>query len=186
MRKYVGERAKKLRQAQGLSVQQVCKLTGIAPARLQAFEEGAAVPPIGVVVKLARVLGSKVEGLFHGGGTVSETLTICRAGESLAGAQGDTEQGYAYGSLTRPGTAGHLMEPFLLSFDPTVAEGVPITHDGQEFVFVVEGVIELFYDGKTYRLERGDSVYLDASLPHRFHGLGEGFSRMVAVVSTHS
>jgi transcriptional regulator with XRE-family HTH domain len=184
MRRYVGERVKKLREAQGLTLLQVCKLTGLDPDRLRAYEEGEAVPPIGVVIKLSRVLGSKLEGLLHGGGTVSETLTICRAGESLAGEQGDTEQGYSYGSLTRPGTAGHLMEPFFLSFDPRVPEGAPISHDGQEFVYVVEGAIELLYDGRAYRLEKGDSAYLDASLPHRFHGLGEGLSRMIAVVSS--
>jgi transcriptional regulator with XRE-family HTH domain len=184
MRKYVGERIKKLREAQDMTLAQVCKLTGIEADRLRAFEDGTAVPSIGAVIQLSRVLGSKMEGLLHGGGTVSESLTICRSGESLAGEQGDTEQGYAYSSLTRPGTAGHLMEPFLLSFDPTVAQGVPITHDGQEFVYVVEGAIELFYDGHSYRLEKGDSAYLSSSLPHTFHGLGNHVSRMLAVVSS--
>jgi transcriptional regulator with XRE-family HTH domain len=184
MRKYVGERIRKLREAQDMSLEQVCKLTGIDAARLHAYEDGTAVPSIGVVIQLSRVLGSKMEGLLHGGGTASEALTICRAGESLGGEQGDTEQSYAYSSLTRPGTAGHLMEPFLLSFDPAVPPGVPITHDGQEFVYVVEGAIELFYDGHIYRLEKGDSAYLSSSLPHTFHGLGESLARMLAVVSS--
>jgi transcriptional regulator with XRE-family HTH domain len=184
MRKYVGERIRKLREAQDMSLEQVCKLTGIDAARLSAYENGTAVPPIGVVIQLSRVLGSKMEGLLHGGGTVSESLTICRSGESLGGEQGGTEQSYAYQSLTRPGTAGHLMEPFLLSFDPAVPPGVPITHDGQEFVYVVEGAIELFYDGRNYRLEKGDSAYLSSSLPHTFHGLGDSVARMLAVVSS--
>ncbi len=184
MRKYVGERIKKLREAQDMTLAQVCKLTGIEAERLRAYEEGSAVPSIGVVIQLSRVLGSKMEGLLHGGGTVSESLTICRSGESLAGEQGDTEQSYAYSSLTRPGTAGHLMEPFLLSFDPEVAQGAPITHDGQEFVYVVEGAIELFYDGRSYQLEKGDSAYLDSSRPHTFHGLGDSVARMLAVVTS--
>jgi len=184
MRKYVGERIRKLREAQELSLDQVGTLTGIDPARLAAYEDGTAVPSIGAVIQLSRVLGSKMEGLLHGGGVVSESLTLCRAGESLGGSQGDTEQSYAYQSLTRPGTAGHLMEPFLLSFDPAVPPGVPITHDGQEFVFVVEGSVELFYDGRTYRLERGDSAYLSSSRPHTFHGLGDGVARMLAVVTS--
>lgn len=184
MRKYVGERIRKLREAQDMSLEQVCKLTGIEAARLSAYEDGTAVPSIGVVIQLSRVLGSKMEGLLHGGGTVSESLTICRSGESLGGEQGGTEQSYAYQSLTRPGTAGHLMEPFLLSFDPAVPPGVPITHDGQEFVYVVEGAIELFYDGRNYRLEQGDSAYLSSSLPHTFHGLGDNVARMLAVVSS--
>jgi quercetin dioxygenase-like cupin family protein/DNA-binding XRE family transcriptional regulator len=184
MRKYIGERVQKLREAQGLSRQEVCKLAGLKLSQLQAYEEGAAVPSVGVVINLSRILGSKFEGLLHGGGTVSQALTICRSGESLAGQQGNTEQGYAYGTLTRPGTVGHVMEPFLLSFDPQAPKGQPISHDGQEFIFVVDGAIELFYDGNTYRLEKGDSAYLDASRSHRFHGLGERTAQMLAVVSS--
>lgn len=186
MRKYVGERIKKLREAQEMSLAQVCKLTGIEAERLAAYEDGSAVPSIGAVIQLSRVLGSRMANLLHGGGTVSETLTICRSGESLGGEQGDTEQSYAYNSLTRPGTAGHVMEPFLLSFDPSVAQGVPITHDGQEFIYVVAGMVELFYDGHSYRLERGDSAYLDSSLPHTFHGLGDAVAKVLAVVSSAS
>ena len=52
MRKYVGERVKKLREAQGLSLEQVCRLTGLSAERLRAFEEGDAVPSIGVVIEL--------------------------------------------------------------------------------------------------------------------------------------
>lgn len=184
MRKYVGERINKLREAQELTIEQVSKLTGIEADQLLAFEQGVAVPSIGAVIQLSRVLGSRMEGLLHGGETVSESLTICRSGDSLGGEQGDTEQSYSYTSLTRPGTAGHLMEPFLLSFDPKVAPGAPITHDGQEFVFVVEGVIELFYDGRNYRLEKGDSAYLSSSLPHTFHGPGDSGARILAVVSS--
>ena len=88
MRKYVGERIKKLREAQEMSLAQVCKLTGIEVERLAAYEDGSAVPSIGVVIQLSRVLGSRMAGLLHGGGMVSETLTICRCGESLGGEQG--------------------------------------------------------------------------------------------------
>jgi len=184
MRRYVGERIKALREAQDMSLDQVAKLTGIDAGRLKAYEEGAAVPAIGAVIQLSRVLGSKMEGILHGGALVSEHLTICRNGESLGGDQGDTEQSYAYATLTRPGTAGHMMEPFLLTFDPKVAQAPAITHDGQEFVFILDGAVELFYDGRRYRLAQGDSAYLDASLPHTFHGLGEEPARMIAVVSS--
>jgi transcriptional regulator with XRE-family HTH domain len=185
MRRYVGERIQKLRDAQGLTQQEVCKLTGIELARLQAYEEGSAVPPVGVVIMISRVLGSKIEGLLHGGGTTSEALTICRAGKSHVGQRGNTEQGYSYGSLTRPGTVGHIMEPFMLTFDPELPKGPPIAHDGQEFLYVVSGAIELLYDGREYDLQQGDSVYLDSSRSHRLHCLGDKPAQLLAVVSAH-
>jgi quercetin dioxygenase-like cupin family protein len=76
------------------------------------------------------------------------------------------------------------MEPFLLIFDPRTPAGPPISHEGQEFVIILEGSIELFYDGITYILNKGDSAYIDSSKPHTFHGVGESEARMVAVVSS--
>ncbi len=184
MRKYVGERIQKLREAQGLSRERVSYLAGVPVESIEEYENGRAVPSIGVVIKISRVLGFKAEGMLQGGATVSEAITICRAGESLAGEQGDTDQSYGYSSLTRPGTGGHIMAPFLLSFDPKTPAGPPIHHDGQEFVYILEGSIELYYDGKTHTLNQGDSAYIDASKPHTFHGVGESIARMIAVVSS--
>lgn len=183
MQKDIGERIRRMREAQDLDREEVSRLAGIAPERLAAFEEGREVPSIGVVIKLSRVLGSKVAGLLHGGGTAPDRLTITRAGEVPVGFdQGDTDQGYTFTSLTRPGTPGHEMEPFLLTFDPRVTDAKPLAHDGQEFVYVIEGAIELLYDGRRTTLRPGDSAYLDATRPHLFRGLGEAPSRMLAVV----
>ncbi len=184
MRKYVGERIQRLREAQGLDRERVSRLTGISITMIEAYEQGRAVPSIGVVIKLSRVLGSKVEGMLHVGATVSEAITICRDGESLSGVQGNTDQSYGYATLTRPGTGGHIMQPFLLTFDPKTPAGPPISHDGQEFVFILEGSIELFFNGETHRLNKGDSAYIDASKPHTFHGIGTTIAQMVAVVSS--
>lgn len=184
MRKYVGERIQKLREVQGLSRERVSQLAGVPVNSLEDYETGRAVPSIGVVIKLSRVLGSKVEGVLHGGGVVSEAITICKSGESLSGEQGNTDQGYGYSSLTRPGTGGHIMQPFLLRFDPKTPAGKPITHEGQEFVFILDGTIELIYDGKPHTLEKGDSAYIDASKPHTFHGVGTTVAQMIAVVGS--
>jgi quercetin dioxygenase-like cupin family protein len=181
----IGVRIRKMREAQDLSPDDVCRMAGLSRERLAAFEEGKEVPSIGVVIKLSRVLGSKVGGLLHGGGFATEELTVSRASEARPGMeQGETEQGYTYRCLTRPGTPGHDMEPFLLTFDPGVTDARALAHDGQEFVFVLEGSIELSYEGRRCVLQPGDSAYLDASRPHLFRGLGDSPSRMVAVVTS--
>ncbi|HEX8909425.1 MAG TPA: XRE family transcriptional regulator [Anaeromyxobacteraceae bacterium] len=183
MQKDIGERIRRMREAQQLTREQVSDLAGLSPERLAAFEEGREVPSIGVVIKVSRVLGSKIGGLLHGGGAASDALTIARADTIGVGYdQGDTDQGYTYRSLTRPGTPGHGMEPFLLTFDPRAPEARPLAHDGQEFVYVLEGAIELLYDGQRCTLRPGDSAYLDARRLHLFRGLGDAPSRMLAVV----
>ena len=76
------------------------------------------------------------------------------------------------------------MEPFLLDFDPAAPPGPAITHEGQEFVYIVSGSVELFYDGQRYLLQQGDSAYVDSSRPHTFHGQGEAVAKMLAVVTS--
>ena len=184
MQKDIGERIRRMREAQALSRADVCRMTGLDADRLAAFEEGAAVPSIGVVIKLSRVLGSRVEGLLHGGGAAPRTLTVNRAAAPAGDEYGESEQGYTYRTLTRPGTPGHLMEPFLLTFDPRGTDAPPISHDGQEFVYVLEGAIELSYDGERVTLGPGDSAYLDARRPRLFRAAGGTPAKMLAVVAS--
>ena len=66
------------------------------------------------------------------------------------------------------------MEPFLVTFDPTAASTVePMVHEGEEFLHVLSGTLELLYDGETYTLKKGDSLYIDSSHPHALRGIGK-------------
>jgi transcriptional regulator with XRE-family HTH domain len=179
----IGQRIRRMREAQALSRDEVSALVGVAPDRLAAFEEGHGIPSVGVVIKLSRVLGSRVDGLLHGRASASPPLTVCRARDGgTADEQEDTEQGYRYRSLGTPVAPGQGMEPLLITFVPGERDARPIAHDGQEFLYVLEGRVELFHDGELCILGPGDSVCLDSTRPHLFRGLGDAPSRAVAVV----
>ena len=180
---HIGQRIRRMREAQSLSRDQVCTLTGVPVERLAWIEEGQGLPSVGVIIKLARVLGSRVDGIMHGGASTSQPVTICRAGDRGGeDEQADTDQGYMFRSLGRPGSPGQGMEPLLLTFEPGQSEPRPIAHDGQEFVFVLEGRVELLHDGARWTLAPGDSAYIDATKPHLFRALGDKPSRAVGVV----
>lgn len=179
----IGNRIRKMREAQALSPEQVTALTGVAAEQLEAFESGQAIPSVGVVIKLARVLGSRTDGILHGGESMPHPRIVCRAADAgTAEEQTDTDQGYKYRSLGRPGAPGQGMEPLFLTFDPGQSHVRPIAHDGQEFVYVLEGRVELIHDGERCTLEPGDSAYIDATRPHVFRALGDAPSRAVGVV----
>ena len=74
------------------------------------------------------------------------------------------------------------MEPFVIDVEPGTAE-VPAlsTHEGEEFIYVLEGHIEINYGQKVYQLEVGDSLYYDSIVPHHVHATG-GSARILAVV----
>lgn len=179
----VGQRIRRMREAQALSRDEVSALTGVALDRLAAFEEGHGIPSVGVIIKLSRVLGSRVDGILHGGASTPHPLTVSRAGDAATADElEDTEQGYRYRSLGRPSSPGQGMEPLLITFVPGQSEVRPIAHDGQEFVYVLEGRVELLHDGVRCTLGPGDSVHLDSTRPHLFRAVGDVPSRAVGVV----
>jgi quercetin dioxygenase-like cupin family protein/DNA-binding XRE family transcriptional regulator len=179
----IGQRIRKMREAQQLSRDELCAIAGVSADRLVAIEEGHGIPSVGLVIKLSRVLGSRVDGILHGRGALSRPITVFRAGQpGTAEEEGDTEQGYTYRSLGRPSSPGQGMEPLLITFHPGETGILPIAHDGQEFVYVLEGIVEVVHDGASHTLGPGDSVYLDSNRPHLFRAVGATPARAVGVV----
>ena len=63
------------------------------------------------------------------------------------------------------------MEPYII--EPAFEEEAVFQHEGEEFMLVLEGRHEFIYDGKTYIMEKGDSVYFDAAVPHTGKSIGK-------------
>lgn len=184
----VAKRIKRMREAQDLTLSQVEELTGLGADYLQAVETGKEVPSIGAVIKISRALGARMGQILHEGGPRPEIFSICPAGEAREaersmGSARRGDQGYTYRSLLSPDVRGQGMEPFLVTFDPDAASTVePTSHEGEEFLFVLSGTLELLYDGRRFTLAQGDSLYLDSSRPHALKAVGSPAPQVVAVV----
>jgi quercetin dioxygenase-like cupin family protein len=75
------------------------------------------------------------------------------------------------------------MEPFLIDIHPLSAQAArPSAHEGEEFMYVLSGEVEVTYGKDLYRLKAGDSIYYDSIVPHHVHTAGEEEARVVAVV----
>ena len=62
------------------------------------------------------------------------------------------------------------MEPFIIDVAPTDdSDFVLSSHEGEEFIMVMEGTMEISYGKHTYLLEEGDSIYYDSIVPHHVH-----------------
>ena len=81
--------------------------------------------------------------------------------------------------------ADRHMEPFIIDVDATDdIDFVLSSHEGEEFIFVMEGVMEVCYGKNTYLLEAGDSIYYDSIVPHHVHGYRGQAAKILAVVYT--
>ena len=77
------------------------------------------------------------------------------------------------------------MEPFIIDVHPLQCEGVNLSaHEGEEFIYVLNGQIEIVYGKDKYELNTGDSIYYDSVIPHHVHAAGNNEAQILAVVYT--
>jgi quercetin dioxygenase-like cupin family protein len=81
------------------------------------------------------------------------------------------------------GKASRHMEPFLIDVQPAeVHEHTLSSHEGEEFIYVLDGAIEVEYGKDRHVLEAGDSIYYDSIVPHQVRAAGDAAARILAVV----
>lgn len=181
----IGQKIKKLRLAKKLTLQAVAKETGFSPALISQIENNNVSPPIATLSKIAKFFDVKI-GLFFNEDEEECRFEIVRKGErkviprviSRAG----TSQGYSYESLSVR-KQNKKMEPFLLTVTEKAAEENTYSHDGEEFLFIMQGTAELLLENDRIRLDEGDCVYFDSSLKHRLLSFDGSEVKVLAVVT---
>jgi quercetin dioxygenase-like cupin family protein len=134
---------------------------------LESIEADSVAPPIGTLTKLARALEMKMGYLLTGG--ESKPFVITRKDErkpvSRHAAEQQRKYGYSYLSLS-PGMRDRNLEPFLVTLSPTAEEMPGSVHEGEEFIYVLEGEMEVVLGEDRAILYPGDSIYYHSSIPH--------------------
>ena len=179
----VGERIKKLRELKGLSLVDVSQRTGISEEMLESIEADATAPPLGTLTKLARALEMKMGYLLTAG--EPKPFVITRRDErkpvSRHAAEQQRKYGYSYLSLS-PGMRDRSMEPFLVTLSPTAEEMPGSAHEGEEFIYVLEGEMEVIIGEHREILYPGDAIYYHSSIPHLVKCHQEKPTKILAVL----
>ncbi len=182
----VGERIKLLRENKGLSLKDVADLTGFSTALLSQMENHLVSPSLGTMIKLAKAFDVRVGDFL--GETKGEPFAIVRKDERktvsrFASKEGVT-YGYSYESLGFEKRDRH-MEPFIVTLEPATLKATKTSvHDGEEFIFVLEGEMEVILGSHTDVLYPGDCIYYDSTIPHRVQCRQDKLTRILAVLYT--
>lgn len=180
----VGEKIKIFRESKGLLLKDVAELTGFSTALLSQMENHLVSPSLGTLIKMAKALGVKVGDFL--GETQGEPFTIVRKDErktiSRFASKEGVKYGYLYESLGHEKRDRH-MEPFIVTLEPaTVKASKTSVHEGEEFIFVLEGEMEVILGNHTDVLFPGDSIYYDSTIPHRVQCHQEKITKILAVL----
>ena len=158
----LGSRIRTYRERLGITAEELAKRSGINAELLKNIEEGDTYPAMGVLIKLSRALGQRL-GTFTDDLFVKDPL-ITRASERTEDVSSHRASDYHYFSLGKGKTDRH-MEPLYIKIDPNSKQTIS-SHEGEEFIMVLYGKIELTYGKEKYVLEPGDSTYYNSLIPH--------------------
>ena len=180
----VGKKIKTLRESKGLSLQDVAGMTGFSTALLSQMENHLVSPSLGTLIQLAKAFGIRV-GDFLGEGR-GEPFTLVRKDErkqvSRFASKEGLSYGYSYESLGFDKQDRH-MEPFCVTLEPTpVKPHKSSVHEGEEFIFVLEGEMEVTLGNHTDVLQPGDSIYYNSNIPHHVRCHKEKVTKILAVL----
>ena len=159
----IGPRLRQLRKKSGLRLAQVAKEAGISVGFLSALERSQMSASVGTLRKLAHFYSANILELFD---PSESTTPLVRPLERkvLETGPGVRMELLAWGST--------MMEPHLFRVAPQASSGEPYAHEGEEFLFLLRGELNISLAGAEYRLKRGDSFYFESATPHHWKNPG--------------
>ncbi|GBC60868.1 DNA-binding protein [Desulfonema ishimotonii] len=180
----VGQRITKFMEQKGISPEEMVQRTGLEKKFLQLVREEDVYPSLGPLLKIARALGVRL-GTFLDDQVSQDPLIIRkseRKGEmSMLRAKDKPVESKFY-SLGRGKTDRH-MEPFFIEMLPESGKEKKLSsHEGEEFIVVMSGEIEVVYGQDTHTLATGDSIYYNSVVPHHVGCKGEQGASIYAVL----
>jgi transcriptional regulator with XRE-family HTH domain len=180
----IGEKIRKLRKEEHLTLQDLSDLSGLSKPLLSQIENSQVIPPIATLLKIAKGLKVGIHYFFEEEED-RQKYVLLRGSTTPSRrrrAGNDAPQTYLYHSLA-PGMRKKSMEPFLVEFEPGKwDESLLYSHDGEEFIYLVQGELELHYGQEVMVLKPGDSIYYDSSEAHGYVARGEEKAKAVAVL----
>lgn len=175
----IGQQIRKFRKARGLKLQELSSNVGISKGLLSKIENAKVSSPISTYSNIAAALGINFSDLIReeqGGGCI-----IIRKDERKLVSRRRTPYGYQFESLGYK-WPNKKFNPFLLTYlpQPKDAPLPDFKFEGEEFIFLLAGKLEMFYDKECYHLNPGDCIFLDGNVPHG--GRAKGKRKAVALL----
>ena len=166
--KEIAARLRGLRDAMDWSEDDLAAKTGITAALVRDYESGGMEIPVSFLTDVAHAAGVSLTELITGADAHLHNYAITPKGQGLSVRR---RKDYDYWSLAAR-MDNRIMEPFLVRVPPKEQKDLTFnSHNGQEFIYMLEGRLELWMSEKAHILEPGDCIIFDSHIPHALRGL---------------
>lgn len=176
----IAKNIKSIRLNKRMSQGTLADLCGFTKGYISRIEKSDKPPPFTTLDKIAKALNIDLTLLLSEESELPRDTKICivkkKEGKTISATN---LHGYHYIALAHK-KSGKNMEPFIIM--PAFKEKAVFSHEGEEFMYVLEGTHELIYDNRSYILEEGDSVYFDSITPHTGRSLGKKRAKILTIL----
>jgi transcriptional regulator with XRE-family HTH domain len=182
----IGAKIRQLRESREMSQQQLANASENSVELLEHIENGDVVPSLTPLIKIAKALDVRI-------GTFMDDVqqrgpVIVEQGQTekviyFSGQKDQTKESSMEFYSLASGKCDRHMEPFLIDVDiHGDVEFKLESHEGEEFIYVIDGEIEIVYGSEKYVVSKGDTIYYDSVVPHHLHAYGGKPAKILAVI----
>jgi quercetin dioxygenase-like cupin family protein len=176
-KKSIGRQITQRRREQGLSILNLANETGLTREFIREIESGKALPPVADLLRISKALS------MDAGSLLSEEEERAASEKRRRSFMRRTQE-YAYRVLT-PGAETRHLKAFLVTIDPMREHKmVEYAHEGEEFVYVLKGKIEVLVGENSNILKKDQTVHFNSGIVHRLRNLGREPAKLIVVIYT--
>jgi transcriptional regulator with XRE-family HTH domain len=180
----VGERVRMIRESRNLTRDELAGLSRLSRELIISIEESRDLPFLAPLVRIARTLGVRLSTFLED--TNQAGPAISRNNIKKPGIKHSGDKTELFDLNFHPlasGKAGRHMEPHIIDIKPSAEKKFSVSsHQGEEFIYVLTGAIEVIYGDEKYQLQEGDSIYYESIIEHHVHTATTDPARILAVV----
>jgi len=172
-----GAKVKKLRENNDFTIEALAQATGQSPDFIEKVEKDEITPSVSFLLRFANAL------------KVNPGTFLSREEKTMIRNQRTREfmkrtQNYSYRTLS-PGAESDHLRAFMITIEPKQAhKPVAYKHDGEEFIFVMEGDLRLTLGSKAHHLKPGESIHFNSGTPHKLKSTSNETTRCLVVLYT--
>lgn len=184
---FIGHKIKGIRESKNLSIEEIAERSGLTAEQINSIENDVNLPSLGPLIKIARALGVRLGTFMDDNDALGPVVTRAADREkdssiSFSNGATDARKHMEYHPLAQQ-KAGRHMEPFVIDINPDDTPEFQLSaHEGEEFIYVMQGEVEIVYGKDAYTLKEGDSIFYDSIVKHHVHGAPGKSAKILAVV----
>ena len=175
----IGARLRELREVSDYTIEELAAELRLSPEVYASYEENGKDVPISVIYEIANKFKVDFTEIVTGQSAKLETYHLIRRG---GGKVINRNPEYHFEDLAYR-YANKVMQPLLVTLEPTDAVAKLISHTGQEFNLVLEGTVIVTLGDREFEMHPGDSIYFNPTIPHGQRCGGDVKARFLTVIA---